>query len=92
MGIQYCSRPPCAGENTVLYASALFSSCSFTDEVDFQPLSYLLEQARTKELYVYGVLDLNVGEWDPSVSEEAEQIRRAAEEAAAAFPRRRVSD
>lgn len=77
---------PLRRENTVLYASALFSSCSFTDEVDFQPLSYLLEQARTKELYVYGVLDLNVGVWDPSVSEEAEQIRRAAEEAAAAFP------
>ena len=72
--------------NTALYSSTLFDSISFEEEEGFGPLTYLLEQARDKELYVYGIWDMNAGTWDPSTAEGAEKIRQASAEAAAAFP------
>ena len=72
--------------NTALYSSTLFDSISFEEEEGFGPLTYLLEQARDKELYVYGIWDMNAGTWDPSTAEGAEKIRQTSAEAAAAFP------
>ncbi len=55
---------------------------------DFDPIAYILEQARTREMYVYGVLDLHIRDgvkWDPRVQGVTERTVRIAEEAARAY-------
>ena len=70
-----------------LYPSAEMDSLLLTDTNGerFDPVAYIIEQAQTRELYVYGVLDLHIRDgaaWDPRVEGVADRTVRIAEESA----------
>lgn len=55
----------------------------------FDPLTYLMEQAHGKDLTVYLVLDLQIGQedgFDPSVSASLVSLQQAVDEAVTAYP------
>ena len=70
-----------------LYPSEEMDSLLLTDDggARFDPVAYIIEQARTREMYVYGVLDLHIRDskaWDPRVEGVADRTVRIAEESA----------
>ena len=80
---------PLHREDVAVYPSAEMESLELTENGErFEPIAYILEQARTRKLYVYGVLDLHVREgdaWDPRVDGVIERTVRIAEESASAY-------
>ena len=72
---------------TALYPSQEMDSLLLNDTNGerFDPISYIVEQARARELYVYGVLDLHIRDgaaWDPRVESVADRTVRIADESA----------
>lgn len=81
---------PLHRETTALYPSSEMTSFTLTntDGTRFDPVSYIVEKAREKQLFVYGVMDLHVREgdtWDPRVDGVIERTVRIVEEGAAAY-------
>lgn len=79
---------PVAAGGKVFFDTAAMDKTALQDAdgTDFDPLAYLLESARAAGLYVYGVLDLRVGEgWDPARAEDTEKMRTLAADAAAQY-------
>lgn len=73
-----------------LYASDLFERVELkeADGSAFDPLAYILQQAKEKNMYVYGIIDCRIGEedgWDPTIVDEREKIVKNAAQAAAAY-------
>lgn len=73
-----------------LYSSQLLDATLVknTDGSVFDPIAYILETARKKGVFVYGVLDLQVGDgkkWDPATAADANKIISLAAEAAARY-------
>ncbi len=61
---------PLFKEGTAVYPSTVAESFELTqsDGTIFDPITYILEKAKEKKLFVYGVLDLQVrmgSDWDP---------------------------
>lgn len=73
---------------TALYPSDYMDSLLLTDTsgARFDPIAYIVEQARARKMYVYGVLDLHIrdgGEaWDPRVDGVADRTVKIAGESA----------
>ena len=73
----------------VLYPSEVYETAALTENGKaFDPLAYLIAQARKKNLTVYAILDLRVGQengWDPAVPGDRAKLRRAVDEAVGAY-------
>ncbi len=70
-----------------LYPSEYMDSLLLTDTggARFDPIAYIIEQARARELYVYGVLDLHIRDgaaWDPRTDGVADRTVHIAGESA----------
>lgn len=81
---------PLHREDAALYPSAEMTSITLTDAdgVRFDPVAYITEQARERQMFVYGVMDLHVREgdaWDPRVEGVIERTVRIVEEGASAY-------
>ncbi len=73
-----------------LYPSEEMESLLLTDTegVRFDPITYILEKARERRLFVYGVLDLHVRDseaWDPRIDGVTERTVHIAAESAEAY-------
>lgn len=81
---------PLHREELALYPSKEMESLLLTDAegVRFDPIAYILEKARERKLFVYGVLDLHVRDseaWDPRIDGVTERTVRLAAESAEAY-------
>ncbi len=77
-------------EKEAVYPSSVAESLTFTqtDGTTFDPIAYILEKAREKKLFVYGVLDLQVrtGEqWDPRTENGKNRVVQLATEIATRY-------
>ncbi len=75
---------------TALYPSKELETALPADEngAAFEPIAYILQLARARKLFVYGVLDLHVREgeeWDPRTEGAVDRTVRISTEAAAAY-------
>ena len=81
---------PLHREKTALYPSKEMTSITLTnaDGTAFDPVAYITEKAREKQMFVYGVMDLHVregDEWDPRIDGVIERTLRIVEEGASAY-------
>ncbi len=75
---------------TAIYPSVEMECISLknSDGTAFEPLAYILQQARERKLFVYGVLNLHVrdgDEWDPRSEGVIDRAVRIAAESAKAY-------
>ncbi len=75
---------------TALYFSTVMDSVTLTETGGerFDPIAYIVTQARTRKLYVYGVLDLHVSDgdaWDPRTAGAIDRTVTMAAEGARAY-------
>ncbi len=78
---------PLHREQAALYPTEEMDTLLLTDAdgAVFDPIAYIIELARAKEMFVYGVLDLHIRDgaaWDPRVAEIADRTVRIADESA----------
>ena len=89
-GMNTLFLPMTTTDGTAVYPSAVLDGRELknTDGTAFDPVAYLLEAAREKGMYVYGVLDLRLSDkdgWDPQQAEDAAAMKAFAAEAAARY-------
>lgn len=73
-----------------LYPSTVYEAAALPEENGeiFDPLAYILQCARDKGIYIYGILDCHVSEekgWDPTLEADRKKIKTAAAEAASRY-------
>lgn len=73
-----------------LYPSTVTESVTVNEKngTRFDPVGYILQKARERKLFVYGVLDLHVRDsevWDPRIDGAVERSVKVAKESAAAY-------
>lgn len=76
-------------QGDALYPSEVYDRLPLAAEAGgMDPFAYLLEQARKMDMKVYAVLDLRIGQengWDPATPAGRTGLRRAVDEAVAAY-------
>ncbi len=78
---------PMHKDTTALYSSAYFESVELTDADGnrFEPLQYIKEQARQRNLYVYGIVNLHARDaqlGDPRIAADCDRMVQAVGELA----------
>ncbi len=74
---------PMHRKGLAMYPSQYLETVTATDNAAFEPLTYILECARKKGLYVYGIVDLYAREedlWDPRTEEGQATLLSAVKE------------